>query len=214
VNHTIGIVAHTARAEQAHQLMEQTGAAYMSIDNGTLGCELNHRKVWLWHLEHCKTDWAISLEDDAVPIPEFRQQAQAALEHTTAAVISFYFGKHRIAVWEKRKQIAISRATEHDANWFTARTLLHAVAVAVRTDVLSDLLAYGTQFPGTFPNDEVISHWANATGNTVAYTWPSLVDHADQPTLFVHPDKLPRLPGRKAYKLGTRTTWTDKAVTL
>jgi GR25 family glycosyltransferase involved in LPS biosynthesis len=215
VNHTIGIVAHTKRSEQAHQLMESTRAAYMSIDNGTLGCELNHRKVWLWHLEHCTTQWAVSLEDDAVPIPQFQEQVQAALEQSPSPVVSFYFGRHRIAVWEKRKQIAISKAEHDDANWFTGRTLLHAVAVAVRTDVLSEMITHATQqLPDTFPNDEAISHWANATGNTVAYTWPSLVDHADQPTLFVHPDKLPRPPGRKAYKLGIRTTWTDKAVTL
>ena len=214
MNHTIGIVAHTARAEQAHTLMEQTGAAYMSIDDGTLGCELNHRKVWLWHLEHCTTKWAVSLEDDAVPIPDFREQLNAALEQSPSPVVSLYLGKHRVAVWEKRKQLAIIRADNEDAHWFTTRTLLHAVAVAIRTDVLSDAITHGTQLGDFFPNDEAISHWANATNNTVAYTWPSLVDHADQPTLFIHPDKLPRPPGRKAYKLGTRTQWTNKAVTL
>ena len=211
----IGIVAHTARAEHAHTLMDQVGAAYTSVDNGTLGCNGNHKQVWTWLNNH--TDgWAIVLEDDSLPTPDFLHQASQALAVAPSPIVSFYLGKHHIPTLdiEQHKQQAITKAQAADAHWITSRQLLHAVAVAVRTDVLSDLLSYGTQFPGTFPNDEVISHWANATGNTVAYTWPSLVDHADQPTLFVHPDKLPRPPGRKAYKLGTRTTWTDKAVTL
>lgn len=214
MNHTIGIVAHTARAEQAHHLMETVGAAYMSIDDGTLGCEPNHRKVWLWHLEHCTTEWAISLEDDAQPVPNFREQAAAALTQTDSHIVSFYLGKHRLPVWEKRKQRAMTAAEHDDAHWLTGTTLLHAVGVAIRTDLLSDLLTYSTQFPTTFPNDEAITHWANNEGHAVTYTWPSLVDHADQPTLFVHPDKLPRHPGRKAYKTGQRPTWNNKTVTL
>lgn len=214
MNHTIGIVAHTARAEQAHQLMEQTSAAYMSVDDGTLGCELNHRKVWSWLLDNSNTKWAVSLEDDAQPIPGFREQVNAALEQAPTPIVSFYLGKHRVAVLEKRKRSAMNRADTADAHWIAGKNLLHAVAVAIRTDVLAEILTYKTQFPDNFPNDEAISHWANTKGQRVGYTWPSLVEHADQPTLFVHPDKLPRPPGRKAYKLGTRQTWTDKAVNL
>ena len=42
----IGIVAHTKRATQTHILMDQVQAAYTNIDDGTLGCDDNHRHVW------------------------------------------------------------------------------------------------------------------------------------------------------------------------
>jgi GR25 family glycosyltransferase involved in LPS biosynthesis len=213
VNHQIGIVAHTKRAEQAHELMETVGAAYMSIDDGTLGCELHHRKVWMWHVDNTHTEWAINLEDDAVPVENFREQVQQALAVSPAPIVSLYLGKHHIPTldWEQRKQQAI--ANIGDAHWLITNQLLHAVAVAIRTDILPDIISHAAQLGDFFPNDEAISHWA-ANNSRVAYTWPSLVNHADQPTLFVHHDKLPRPPGRIAYHTGTRPHWTDKAVTM
>jgi hypothetical protein len=215
VNHTIGIVAHTARAEQAHSLMESVGAAYMSMDNGTLGCERNHRKVWEWLAANSTTEWSISLEDDAQPVTGFRGQAAAALAQTEYPVVSFYLGSHHLGLHDKPKHQAITQAEQHGAHWITTDKLHHAVAVAIRTDVLPYILQYGPEFPANYPNDELITHWARNTGNTIAYTVPSLIDHADEPTLFRHPDKINRPPGtRKAFKVGTRTTWNDKAVSM
>ena len=91
----IGIVAHTARAEHAHTLMDQVGAAYISIDNGTLGCNGNHKQVWTWLNNHTD-EWAIVLEDDSLPTPDFRDQASQALKVTPSPVVSFYLGKHHM----------------------------------------------------------------------------------------------------------------------
>jgi hypothetical protein len=56
--------------------METVGAAYISIDNGTLGCEGNHRKVWQWLNDHATTKWVVVLEDDAPQDLNMRDSAR------------------------------------------------------------------------------------------------------------------------------------------
>jgi len=214
VNHTIGIVAHTARLDQANLLADMVDAAYISVDDGTLGCELNHRKVWLWHIENTRTEWSVSLEDDAVVVPGFTEQLGQVLDNAPAPIVSLYLGRHHLPhlEWEQRKQQAL--ASMGDAHWLTTNTLLHAVAVAIRTDILRQVIAHTMQLPDFVPNDEAITYYAQNAGATIAYCIPSLCDHADQPTLFRHYDKMDRPPGRVAYHTGTRTTWTSKAVSM
>jgi len=211
----IGIVAHTKRAEQTHILMDQVRAAYTNIDDGTLGCDDNHRHVWQWLLQHTTDEWCIVLEDDALPVDGFISQAEQALAVAPSPVISFYLGRHHIPEleWEQRKREAIGRADQADAHFITSNHLLHAVAVAVRTDHIAQMLAHINMLP-ILPIDEAITHWIQNSGQDVSYTWPSLADHADQPTLFRHRDKLPRPPGRIAYRTGGHNTWTDRAVTM
>jgi GR25 family glycosyltransferase involved in LPS biosynthesis len=211
----IGIVAHTKRANQTHILMDQVQAAYTNIDDGTLGCDDNHRHVWQWLLQHTTNEWCIVLEDDALPVEGFIAQAEQALSVAPSPVISFYLGRHHIPEleWEQRKQQAIARADQADAHFITSNHLLHAVAVAVRTDHIAPMLRHLNTLP-ILPIDEAITHWIQNTGQDVSYTWPSLADHADQPTLFRHRDKLPRPPGRIAYRTGGHNTWTDRAVTM
>jgi GR25 family glycosyltransferase involved in LPS biosynthesis len=211
----IGIVAHTKRANQTHILMDQVQAAYTNIDDGTLGCDDNHRHVWQWLLQHTTNEWCIVLEDDALPVEGFIAQAEQALSVAPSPVISFYLGRHHIPEleWEQRKQQAITRADQAEAHFITSNHLLHAVAVAVRTDHIAPMLRHLNTLP-ILPIDEAITHWIQNTGQDVSYTWPSLADHADQPTLFRHRDKLPRPPGRIAYRTGGHNTWTDRAVTM
>ena len=211
----IGIVAHTARLTQAEHLADLVAADYISVDDGTLGCNGNHKKVWTWLNNHTD-EWAIVLEDDSLPTPDFRDQASQALAVTPSPVVSFYLGKHHMPTLdiERDKQQAITKAQAADAHWITSRQLLHAVAVAIHKDHIAAMLAHITQLPELFPIDEAITHWATSNTIDVAYTWPSLVDHADHPTLFRHLDKLPRPPGRVAYTTGGHDTWTDRAVIM
>jgi len=211
----IGIVAHTARLTQAEHLADLVAADYISVDDGTLGCNGNHKKVWA-HLNDYPTEWSIVLEDDAIPVDGFIEQAEQALRVAPAHVVSFYMGKHHIPTldWNHRKQQAIVQAELVDAHWMITNQLLHAVAVAIRTTYIPSMWHHINQMPDAFPIDEAITHWVCNTGHNVAYTWPSLIDHADQPTLFRHPDKMDRPPGRVAYRTGTHPTWTDKAVMM
>lgn len=211
MNHTIGVVAHTSRAEQAHQLFDTVGATYLSMDNGQLGCERNHHQAWAWMNDFARTDWALVLEDDAQPVPDFNHQVGEALAAAPSPIVSLYLGKLRPPHWQTAIQNATKQAGQADANYITATHLLHAVAVAIRTEYIPSLLEHA--HTSRRPWDYTIAAWALEHSHGITYTWPSLVDHADgPPAIAKHPDKMTRTPGRKAWKTGSRDTWTQTTV--
>lgn len=209
----VAVVAHTARAEQAHQLQDTVRAAYLSMDNGALGCENNHRKAWAW-LAGRDTDWSIVLEDDAQPVTGFREQAAQALAAAPTPIVSFYLGRLRPPHWQPQIEHAITKAQQENACYITSTHLLHAVAVAIKTEHIPDMLDLTKN--SIHPWDYRVGAWAqyNWPQGGITYTNPSLVDHADTESIARHPDRKPRTPGRKAWTVGTRPTWTTKAVHL
>lgn len=204
---TIGIVAHTSRRERALALRDQVQADYISIDDGTLGCSGNHHHV-AHHLAGIPSTWTAILEDDALPVPNFRQQLQLALPMSPSPIVSAYLGKQRPPHWQPKIRKALTRSG--DTNWLIATHLLHAVAYCIRTDLLPSLLAHHSDLD----SDQHISNWAQTYGHTVAYTMPSLADHADLPTTTGHKDGHPRRPGRTAWVVGTRQHWSTQAMAL
>lgn len=208
---SIAIVAHTQRAQQAHKLYDHTNACYMSIDNGEYGCEQNHYRTWQWLAKHADSEWCLVLEDDAQPVEDFRNQVKYALHNAPAPIVSLYLGQLRPPHWQNDIRHAINRATTQDAHYIVGTHLLHAVAVAIRSTLIPDLLAHAptTQHPW----DYRIAAWALDNKHPVAYTFPSLVEHADEDTIAKHPDGKPREPGRKAWHTGIRTTWANTRTT-
>lgn len=205
----IGIVAHTSRVEQAKQLAADVRADFISIDNGMMGCDANHRAVQ-YHLAGMGSTWSVILEDDAIPVKGFRDQLEQALSVAPSPVASLYLGRKRPPHWQKRISTAVSRAEQTDASWIVGTHLLHAVGYAIRTTLIPHLLAYDSHHPA----DYHIGSWARSNNHPVSYTYPSLVNHLDGPTIVEHPDRQQRTPGRTAWLAGTRDTWTPKAVTL
>lgn len=205
--YTVGVVAHQARKDQALTLAKQVEADYISIDDGTLGCAGNHHHVQ-HHLSGLPTTWTVILEDDAIPVQNFREQLEQALPMSPTPIVSFYLGRRYPPNWQNRIVTAITEATNTQASWIVAPNLLHAVAYAIRTDLIPALLEH----PAGRPPDEHITKWAKRYGHTTAYTWPSLANHADGPTLTKH--RSPRKPGRTAWATAPHTVWNSASVPM
>lgn len=204
----IGVVGHVSRREQAEALAELVNADVLSIDDGTLGCEGNHAKVQSL-LAELPSSYSVILEDDALPVPGFREQLADALIHAPTPIVSLYLGKLRPQWAQDRVANAITQAQTEHADWIVSSYLLHAVGYAIKTDLLPSLLHYP---PSPLPIDEHITRWGKTYGHLTAYAWPSLVEHADTPTVIqVHPDNQPRVPGRTAWR--TRS-FTSRSVTM
>ena len=212
-SHTV-IVAHTSRITWAHQLQTTTNATQICMDDGTLGCFNNHLTAWQWHEANSFHGWAIVVEDDALPIPDFTHQLDLALTAAPpdASIISLYLGKARPPQYQTHVATAVSHALDDNHAWIISRRLLSAVAVAIRTDLVASLAAHLHRFRD-LDIDEAITGWAGYKHMT-AYTMPSLVDHRDTPTIAYHRDGQPRPPGRTAYVVGGRTNWNTPATPM
>lgn len=208
----VGVVAHASRAGAAKDLARRVRADFISFDShGLLGCEGNHDAVQR-HLLALGADWAVVLEDDAVPVGSFRDQLAAAISAVPAGcpVISLYVGRLRPPQFQDRIAAALDAADAAGACWLVGQSLLHGVGYAIHGDVLPDLIG----FDSSLPVDQHISRWVRRHGR-VAYTVPSLVDHADVPTVIDrHPDGAPRPRGRVAWRVGCRDAWSSSCVAL
>jgi len=204
---SIGVVADARRGEMGTRLARQVEADYLSVDSGSLGCTGNHSAVWKWHADH-PADWNVVLEEDALPVDRFRDQLTAALAVAPASIVSLYLGRGYIE--DRRMEALLHSADTTGSHWVVAHgRILHAVALAVRGDLLPSMT---TRFPlrRTQQIDRVLSQWARSHGHRVAYSVPSLVDHADEPSLVTRYRRLPR----KAWRIGSRDDWSDRMIRM
>ena len=170
------------------------------------GCTKNHVSVWKWHAEN-PASWSLTLEEDAAPVGDFRTQLAEALQVAPAPIVSLYLGRGYIE--DVRTEALLGRADLLDMNWIVAQgRILHAVALAVRGDLLPslvDALPRGDQ-----PIDRMLSLWARRKGHQVAYSNPSLVDHLDKESLVTRY----RRTERRAWRTGVRDGWCGKMMRM
>lgn len=212
-----GVVAHTARQETAARLAlslpHSPSPPLVCVDDGTLGPVANHRRVWS-SLGRVGTGWVCVLEDDAQPIDGFAEQLHAALAAAPSPVVSLYLGTSRPPGVQAQVRRALGHAERVGACWVTAPRMLHAVGICLRTTLIPDMLSATGPLHPRIAADERWDRWLRRRGLAVAYAVPSLVDHADTPTLVTHPDRQPRTQPRRAWRTGGRTQWTGAAVPL
>jgi GR25 family glycosyltransferase involved in LPS biosynthesis len=206
----LGIVAHESREEMATDLATETQALLVSVDTGKMGCTANHLFVW-GALANEPSTWTIVLEDDAQAIAGFPEHLQNALTAAPAPVVSLYLGKVRPPQYQQHITDALAKAQANDAHWLVGRDLLHAVGVAIRTELVPDMLA---NIKGYLPIDQSIGRWARKRLHPIAYVVPSLVNHRDGPTLVDHPDRRERTPGRVAHRFGSHLSYNSRTVEL
>lgn len=201
----VAVVADVRRGAGV-ELADRVNADYVSVDRGDLGCLGNHRAAWQWHLEH-PADWAVTLEDDAEPVDGFRDQLGAALAvaPVTAPIISLYLGGGYLD--DPRIRTRVVQAQHNGICWLlTHGTVLHAVALAIRGDLVSSALSQLTR--SKQPPDRSLSRWARGSAHDVAYSCPSIVEHRDMPSLVQRFERAPR----RAWVVGERMVWSDKSV--
>jgi hypothetical protein len=201
----VAIMAHPARVDAARHLAEQTGARIV-WDDGHGEWDTGARA---WDSINRDADWGLILQDDAQPIPDMLTHLTEALAHTPPTCISLYVGTgvpRGPAVTN-----ATQRATLAGNAWLTTRKLLWGVALAQPTTHITPLLQWATTSP--LPYDQRIGAWYAHRGHPIRYTWPSLVNHADTPTLVTRTGGPVTVP-RRAHHVGAPPTWDTDATTF
>ena len=203
---SIGVISDTRRKDMGTRLADLVDADFLSVDDGSLGCTQNHARAWRRHAEN-PADWNLNLEDDAVPVENFREQLDKALKVAPTPIVSFYLGGGYIG--DYLTKALLDDAVAFGAHWaVTHGAILHAVALAVRQEMLAPMIEHlGTD---NQPVDSMLSSWALTNSYEIGYSIPSLVDHADEKSLVT---KYRRTP-RKAILVGQHEQWCSKLIPM
>lgn len=203
---SIGVVSDVRRQEMGTRLADLVDANFLTVDDGSLGCTRNHTTAWRQHAKS-PAQWNLNLEDDAVPVDMFRDQLEAALNVAPTPIVSLYLGGGYIG--DGLTRALLKDAAKLDAHWaVTDGAIRHAVALAVREDILFPMIEYLNGKTGAV--DSALSSWAVRNSYQIAYSIPSLVDHADEKSLVTKHRRSPR----RAFKTGRREEWCSKLILM
>ena len=219
---SIGIVGHITRQHRAERLGEAIGAEVVCIDTGGLGPGANHEVCYDW-LAGSDSQWSVLLEDDALPVKDFRHQLGLVLNAAPTDLLSLYLGRSRPPHW----QPSIARVIGGDHHFLVGPEMLHHVAVAIRTPMIPALLHHirtdNDYRLGRLPIDEAVGRFARSIGVGVSHTHPSIVNHdISLPTTITrhasqHPTddgERPASQARQAWAFGSRPAWDRIMATI
>ena len=185
----VAVVGHVDRIEQGKALAHDLDAE-LFVDDAGLGEWANHARALAWAAEQSASH-ALIVQDDAVPVLGMLDHAHWAAGSYPGGPIGCYVGRVRPRPTAVTR--AVRRAEQLDASWLEADTLLWGVATIIPTADIPDIL----DRPCSLPYDERIGEHYRRRRIPVRYTWPSLVDHADMPSV---------IEGRRERRLG-RVAW-------
>lgn len=186
------VVGHHSRYKQALCLAESIGAVLL-IDNSDRGANWNHRRALEWAA--CQPCRVVILEDDARPVPGFREMAADWLERFHYALVSFYLGTGRPPQYQMQIAERLIMADKLRNDYVTLPRLIHGVCYSVPPERIEKVLA---RWDSRKPADYAVG---DAYDDEVVYPCYSLVDHADGEPVERHPDSAPRTERRRAWRL-------------
>lgn len=120
------------------------------------------------------------IQDDALPCADLIAGSHRLTVARPHDIISLYVGRVRPS--PRAVTAAVTRAEQTSATWITHRNLLWGVGVILPVQHIPGLLAS----PRHRQYDRWISHYANRNSLTVAYPYPSPLDHRGDDSLLAH----------------------------
>lgn len=169
------VMAHPARAEHALKLAAE-------IDARIVWDQRNdewHTGARAWSAINPAADRGLVVQDDALPIPDFRRHVDTLAARAPRTAVSLYVGTGRPREPQVRR--AVTEADRTGASWLDCDGLLWGVAIMLPVEHITPLLDCAQTSP--LPYDQRISAWYRSRGQRVRHCWPSMVDHTDGPRL-------------------------------
>ncbi len=143
------------------------------------------------------------IQDDVLVCRDLIEGVKAALEHVAAgAPLCLYVGRRRPREHQVAK--AAARANSLGASFITMHTLNWGPGIVVPTAAIPAMIAYSDKLTDIKNYDRRLSrYWELEAHVRVWYTWPSLLDHADGPSLVagrLGTDRMKKLESRIAHR--------------
>jgi hypothetical protein len=142
----------------------------------------NGVRSWQHHDE--TADWHLVIQDDAVACEDLLLGLERALERVPAsATASAYMGN------QPRGQRAAQAAQEYDDTSFVRLSrLVWGVAMIAPVYTIGDMLRWTRNYDCPGYDTRVAMYYRAALGFPCWFTWPSLADHHEGPSLIDHSD--------------------------
>jgi hypothetical protein len=176
------IMAHPARARFVPALVSQLGAGVTwdeKQDRWDTG-----RRAWLT-LADSTAEWGCVIQDDAILCRSFKTVLPKALQHVEGVPVVLYAGRSQQRVW---------RTVPRGTSWVVLNRIIWGPGIVMPIAMIREVTTYGNR--QRIPNYDLrLSKWFERNRVPVYYTWPSLVDHRDSPSLVPG-----RGAGRRAYR--------------
>lgn len=163
-------MAHHSRSAYAMDLMktiyDQSRKPRMVMDGRDTG--VWHNAKLAWTLAPRNGDYRVVIQDDAILCDNFTDKVEQFLTEHDGQICSFYYGNE--TKWVKPQ-------------YFDA-PLFHAVALAIPTKLIPEMIAYCDTRYEVFGDDMKIKRWLISKNLTCRYSNPSLVQHRDIPSII------------------------------
>lgn len=189
----VAVVAHHSRRKMAEALCERVGADSLIVDTESRGSLWGHRQALaVAEAVEVNGERTWILEDDAVAPADFRERAEAVGEQCPGILVSGYLGRLRPPQYQAEIKTRLGHPAARRDGVIMLPQLIHGVCYSVPVGDVARVVRSMRPGPADFSVGD-------AWGGRVAYCVPSLVDHADGPSVEKHPDKQPRAKGRTAW---------------
>lgn len=207
---SVAVMAHPRRAALVERLLEDLGRpATVVWDRHGDRWDTGRRAV-LAASPGCSHH--LVLQDDVIVCRDLVPGIIEALKHVPEDVpVSLYLGRH------KRIPQATQEAERRGASFIAWEKLDHGLGIVLPTFSIPEMLAYTRTRPDVANYDARLSTYFEAAGIPTYYTCPSLVDHAQEPSLVEGRDGMRTQPrvarafvGRASSALGL--DWTGPVV--
>ncbi len=191
ISMSVAIMAHPKRRKQVDHVLAQLGVDVPIVWDRKNDRWDTGRRSMLAYDPACSHHLVI--QDDCLVCKDLIPGVIKAVEHMPEdSPLCLYMGKRRPR--EHFVVRAAAQADEGGASFITMRNLNWGPGIVVPTNIIPEMIAYCDPLVDVLNYDKRLSrYWQFAVGKRVWYTYPSLLDHADGPSL---------VPGR----LGTNRT--------
>ena len=179
---SVAMMAHPNRAKQVEQILAKLDRDDVPVIWDTNGSRWDTgRRAMLAYDPACTHH--VVIQDDIIPCRDLIAGLTAALEYVPGDVpVCGYVG--RVRPYAAMVTAADRRARATGASWLTMHTLNWGPLIAVPTAVIPEMIAHGDTLKNIPNYDRRLSRFFELQqGVRIWYTWPSIVDHADGPSL-------------------------------
>lgn len=186
---SVSVMAHPVRRPLVEELLGQLGDVPVSWDKHAEPSPDPERR-WAtgraaWEMHDPSADWHLVIQDDALVSDNFREGLSAALDHVPfGVVVSAYLGTKRPQ--QQAVQNAIGQARKSGAAWAVMRSLNWGPAIVVPTQAIRPMLDWSDRKTGLAYDKRIGVFFRDELGWGCWYTWPSLVDHRQGPSISGH----------------------------